>query len=56
MTSMYDGWSSAVEHLTARRFLNIHRNGRRGWCCPREGTCPFLTWALDYLRDADGEP
>jgi len=54
VTGMCDGWSPGLEHLTAQRFLSIHRDGRRGWCCPREGACRMLTWALDYraARDA----
>ena len=49
MTSMYDGWSSSLEHLTARRFLSQHRDGRRCWHCDGDGACNMLTWALDYL-------
>ncbi|WP_422773919.1 hypothetical protein ACN28C_14125 [Plantactinospora sp. WMMC1484] len=55
MTSMYDGWSTTLEDLTARRFLTMHRDGRRCWQCDPDGLCRLLTWAFDYFRRS-GEP
>ncbi|MFY1690902.1 hypothetical protein [Plantactinospora sp. WMMB782] len=55
MTSMFDGWSSTLEDLTARRFLHMHRNGAHCWQCDPGGQCRFLTWAVDYFATA-GDP
>ncbi|MFY1689453.1 hypothetical protein [Plantactinospora sp. WMMB782] len=52
---MFDGWSTTLEDLTARRFLHMHRNGARCWQCDTDGRCRFLTWAVDYFAQA-GNP
>ncbi|MEQ4301607.1 hypothetical protein ABNF97_09470 [Plantactinospora sp. B6F1] len=52
---MFDGWSATLEDLTARRFLHMHRDGRRCWQCDPDGRCRMLTWAVDYFAQA-GDP
>lgn len=55
MTSMFDGWSPNLDDLIARRFLLMHRNGRRCQSCTGDGRCRHLAWAVNYFR-RPGEP
>ncbi|MGX7669617.1 hypothetical protein [Plantactinospora sp. DSM 117369] len=49
VTSMFDSWSTTLEDLTARRFLHMHKDGRRCRQCDDDGKCRYLTWAVGYF-------
>ncbi|MFC6017204.1 hypothetical protein ACFP2T_13430 [Plantactinospora solaniradicis] len=49
-------WST-LNDLTATRFLNMHRDGRRCWHCnPVTGYCRWRSWAVEHLLFDGGEP